>query len=303
MPVWLRRTLRVLAVVVVLAGIAYYWFLVEDHPPDRGQFHIDMAEVRRLANSLPGAKPQSIGVEQVVVFRFPAIAVMAGDNWTILDIPVFSYQLDRATIIDTAMDAKLSKDAGASTFDPEAYARMSKALAQASLILITHEHPDHIGGLTAQPDLARVLRATRLTREQVDHPQRMSPAAFPSGALTGYQPLQYHRYTAIAPGVVLIKSPGHSPGSQMVFVQEADGVEVLFLGDVAWQIQNIEQVRERPRLVTQFFLKEDRTAVFLELAELNRLGKAEPRVHLVPGHDGKVVAALAEQKVLRLGFE
>lgn len=303
MRVWLRRTLNVLAAVLVLLGIAYYWFLVEDHAPAGGQFHIDLAEVRRLANSLPGTKPQSIGVEQVSVFRFPAISVMSGDNWRMLDIPVFSYQLDHSTIIDTAMDEKLSKDAGTSSFDPAAYERMRNALAQASLILLTHEHPDHIGGLTAQPDLARVLLKTRLTREQVDHPERMSPAAWPAGALTGYQPLPYDRYAAIAPGVVLIKSPGHSPGSQMVFVQKADGVEVLFLGDVAWQIQNVERVRERPRMVTQFLLKEDRAAVFSELAELNRLSKAEPQVHLVPGHDGKVVAALAEQKVLRQGFE
>jgi len=304
-PRWLRRLLIALAIVVVLAAPAYYWFLIEDSPPSSGHYSIDIAEVRRLASSRPGSKPLAIHVEQVNLFRAPHIIVMAGAPWAKVDLPVFSYQLvypDRTAIIDTAMDEKLAKDAGADATDSAAYQRVSRAISQAALILLTHEHPDHIGGLTVQPDLARVLGNTRLTQEQVDHPERMKPAAFPTGALDHYEPLHYDQLFAISPGVVLIKSPGHSPGSQMIYVQKADGTEVLFLGDVAWQWPNVEQIRERSRLATRFFLEEDRTAVFLELAELNRLNKAEPRLHMVPGHDGRVIAALTQQQILKAGF-
>jgi glyoxylase-like metal-dependent hydrolase (beta-lactamase superfamily II) len=302
----MRRVAIALGVLLVVVGLAYYWLIIESHALTRGRFSIDMAEVRRLASSLPGEKPQDIRVEQVAAFKFPATAIMAGDGWAQRDVPVFSYQLeypDHTAIIDTAMDEKTSKTGGAANFDPAAYARMSTALGKASLILITHEHSDHLAGLAAQPNLAQILKATRLTREQRDHPERMAPASFPAGALDDYQPLAYDRYRAIAPGIVLIKSPGHTPGSQMIFVQKADGAEILFIGDVAWQSQNIDKVRERARLVTWYFLNEDRDAVLLELAELHRLREAEPQLRLIPGHDGTVVNSLIEQKLVSRGFQ
>lgn len=306
MRVWLRRTLKGAGIFVVIASPAYYWLFLESHVPSSGHYNIDMTEVRRLAASNPGADPEAVHVEEVAAFRFPAAAIMAGSGWSSRTMPVFSYQViypDRTIVIDTAMDERLSNSMGVDSFDKAAYQRMTKGIASASLLVLTHEHPDHIGGLTVQPDLARVLKITRLTREQVNHPEKMDPAAFPPGALSGYQPLDYGPYFALAPGVVLIKSPGHTPGSQMVFVRKADGTEILFLGDVAWQFENVEQVRERPRLGTLFLLKEDRDAVLLELQELNRISKAEPHLHMVPGHDGRVVQNLVDQSVLVRGFE
>ena len=88
-------------------------------------------------------------------------------------------------------------------------------MSTATQIVITHEHMDHIGGLTTHADLARVLPKAKLTREQLSEPERSLPARFPERALDGYQPLVYEQYHAIAPGVVLIKAPGHTPGSQM----------------------------------------------------------------------------------------
>lgn len=303
---WKRILIAVVGVLLIVGGGAYYCLIVESHMPADAHFELDMNKVRALADGMPGDRPVEIQVEKVAQFTFPATAVVAGDGWSSSYLPVFSYQLvypdGRTGIVDTAL-SKVQGGDNLTDFDPAAYDRMETAIGRASFILLTHEHMDHIGGLAAYPKLTNIISSVDMTKEQIDHPERSAPVVIAKDILGQFKPVVYDQYLAIAPGVVLIKAPGHSPGSQIVYVRKQDGTEVLLIGDVAWHFRNIEVERERARLVTQFFLKEDRHAVFGELKALHELHAAEPNLSIMPGHDGEMEAALVKSGVFTEGFK
>jgi glyoxylase-like metal-dependent hydrolase (beta-lactamase superfamily II) len=293
MPRWLRITLTVAVLLLVVGSGAYYWFIGDGNPPANVQaYGFDLAAVRAKAEELPGGKASEVRVEKVGSFTFPAVAAVGGDSWGALPMAAYSYQVVLPTdtvIIDTAFDAALGAVVGA-RIDDDAYARMEMAMAAATQIVITHEHSDHIGGILAYDDPQGIARALRLNSEQVASLPRYG-LTWPA-ELSDYAPIDYPDMLAIAPGVVLIRAPGHTPGSQLVYVKCEDGRELLFIGDIGWTDRNIDSGKGRPRLVSQFLLQEDRDAVFAELAMLKALREAEPALVIVPGHDVAAIDAL-----------
>jgi glyoxylase-like metal-dependent hydrolase (beta-lactamase superfamily II) len=95
----------------------------------------------------------------------------------------------------------------------------------------------------------------------------------------------FPRLEQFAPGLVAIKTPGHTPGHLMFFIHTADGREILYVGDLVWSYRNIETGRSRPRAVARLYLGEDSTAVADQLRAVMTFATAHPDVEIVVSHD------------------
>ena len=298
-----KRVLVALTLAIVALVAAYYWLLIDNRMPE-GRFDLDIAAVRNAAATLPGALPATIEVETVSHTLVPHIAMVSGTDWSQIDTPRNVYRVvfpDKTLIIDTGWDAATARAEKVDSFDASAFARIAAAMRGAAIIVVTHEHGDHLGGLLTSPDYRTLLPKALITREQFDSP-KVRPLVWPGDSRKWLHPLVYDRYHVIAPGVVLIKAPGHTPGSQLIYVRRDDGREYLFVGDVASEAEHIRRERSRSRLVDDWMVGSDRHAVLLQIAALHRLQLAEPTLAMVPGHDAVAVADFEHGGLLKRGF-
>jgi glyoxylase-like metal-dependent hydrolase (beta-lactamase superfamily II) len=311
MPGWLRIVLIVVAllIAVVLGGWYYAWG--REAVPETTTYPLDIVELRRLARSLPGERPIRINHAQLTEASLPIGVVFA---WKSLSVPLpfthGAYQIvypDGFGMIDAGLDeaaARAMAQGQEISYSNEAYAAIERGLAAARWIVITHEHVDHVGGIASYATPMDLVGRLHLTPEQLANASEVSGIPEVSPALReALQPLAYDHYHALAPGVVLIEAPGHTPGSQMVFVQLADGREVIFLGDVAWHLDQIRQLWYRPRLVTDYSLHENREQVMGEFRALHDLMQAEPDLTLLVSHDVAQRAELIRSGLLGDRFE
>jgi glyoxylase-like metal-dependent hydrolase (beta-lactamase superfamily II) len=255
--------------------------------------------LRRAAKAVPGALPENVRVLAFNWSRGLASGVVEGasnDSVGRANV-VFQIRYPKGWImVDAGMDQEIANNPP--RFSLERYQRIQLALRDARLIVITHEHYDHIEGVLRSPYLAQVQPKTMLNRAQV---QTLMAGSNPgnitldSATAARYLVVDYDRLLPIAPGAVLIKAPGHTPGSQMVFVRTAGGREVVLAGDVAWAMAGVESNRQKPEAVSER-LRENREQIAPEVAWLH--GLAAQGVAVVVSHDDASVAALVRQGVL-----
>src|SRR5579884_769666 len=133
----------------------------------------DIAAVRQTASLIPGDKPLRINVVKFAESRRTR-------NFSVKGAPKepsiqarTAFQVvyrDGTVMVDSGMDLQVHKFFGRGQEEPyfaDANARVQQALRAAKLIVMTHEHGDHVAGVIRTPFFNELAPKTILTRAQV----------------------------------------------------------------------------------------------------------------------------------------
>ncbi|MFN7180885.1 MBL fold metallo-hydrolase [Hyphomonas sp.] len=305
----MRKVLIGLGVVVLILLGAGWWLLLSgSKAPAKAPGVMDLAGWRALVAADAGQGPERIGWLEIGHAPFPSFAVQAGRFEGPVEMSFNSVQLswpDRYILIDTAVDEALVMGmAKGASFDVAAYDRMLTAISGAEQVVITHEHPDHVIGIARHPDPAGIAPNLSITELQRAALGKFAPPEGLADEIAHAQTLDFSQPVRIAPGVVVAPMAGHSPGSQVIYVQSAAGAEYLFIGDIAWTMRNIEELTTRPVLLNFMIFDppEVRERVLAQLSGLHELLMTEPGLTIVPAHDRVYLGGLLADGRLAEGF-
>ncbi len=264
-------------------------------------FDVDLTELRALAHVMPGPLPVALnGVKFAASIR-PRKFVIDGGDETPVSMPRTAYQLvyaDSTVMLDAGMDKATHDSFGeGEPYDNAAFRRLKSALDSARMIVLTHYHADHVGGVVTADNSDALARKTIATPDtlslMMNNPHRPH-LKIDDRQAAQFIALDYRRYLPLAPGLVLIKAAGHSPDMQMIFLKLQSGREILHSVDAAWNMDNIRAVKGKAAP----WVKEDVPTVLAQLAWLNGLTQREPSLEIIVTHDGKSFDDLVDRGVI-----
>ncbi|NLR72945.1 MBL fold metallo-hydrolase [Novosphingobium sp. ERN07] len=286
------RFSKAVVVLLILAGFAYYWLLVNAGPSGIPARPFDIAALRAAADAKAGAKPTAIRFVTLATRRIPSATLAAGTGLRQITSGVIAWHIDTPNggiVVDPGLSPPDAKAMSFSHYNNAAMALVDRWMDRAELILFTHSHIDHVGLFLDHPRFDSIVDKAIVTpkmlggisalwRENGSHISKTRKLA----------PVE-----AVAPGVVIIQTPGHTPGSQMIYVQLANGREYILTGDTASLAPNFERATPRSRLVADILAPEDRPAVIGWLKGLKALKERNKSLVLLPSHDADWLATNA----------
>ena len=247
----IMRVLPVVALAFLIAGCA------SRKAPPAPDITAPAISVDR--DALPGG---TLRVLPVAMTQAPGHLVVQGADSAVQQLPVFVYVFEHPTqgvvLIDAGFPRRTSVDfasyPGRSqaktlglSMDPGGAAvdRLSDAgleAAAVSHVVLTHMHPDHVGGIEDFPGATLVVTSDEwAAREKggalgkpdtspfVDH-AKIDQVALDQGA---FGPFAAHRDLFGDGSLLILDTPGHTAGHVSVLLN-LRGTTFLFTGDAAW---------------------------------------------------------------------
>ena len=276
--------------------------------PTDSLWSVRLDEIRQVAAMIPGRRALRINVLKFAESRRSKKFSVQGapDEPSVQARTVFQVVFAEGTVmIDSGMDEQVHRFFGRGVIEPyypDAARQVGRALRSARAIIITHEHGDHVAGVIRTPLIAELAPKTLLTRTQIQalesDPQMPEIKITPDMA-SRYNVVEYEKFLPFGPGVTLIKAPGHTPGSQMVYVALESGREYLFIGDTAWHMDGVRLIKGKDAP----WIQEDQAALLAQLTWLNELYRAETNFFIIASHDDEERQELISKGVLGDGLE
>ncbi len=297
-----------LLAVIVAAGLQHSFAANTDDliPRESAPYPANLLQrVRQAATTVPGELAEAINFVKVAESHRTYAAVIEGGSEDPFISARSAFQIvypDGSIMLDSGMDETVHRFYGFGRVEPywpDVNDTVQAALRRAQLIIITHEHGDHVAGVLRSDYRDELAPKTILTKDQIRTlslaPQLPEISLTPAQA-RDYIVVDYELILPVAPGVVLIKSPGHTHGHQMVYVQLAGGQEFLFIGDIGWSLDNITELKLRPA-ATIARVKEDPQALMHQMTWIKQVMDADGLI-VVPSHDDRLLTRYAEEGLL-----
>ncbi|HLH09050.1 MAG TPA: MBL fold metallo-hydrolase [Terriglobales bacterium] len=302
----IRKTCLLLAILGFIAPTVFGQSSQNQTP--EAPWSAQIEQIRQVARMIPGRRALRINALKFAEsHRSKKFSVQgAADEPSIQARTVFQIVFPDGTVmIDSGMDEQVHRFFGRGTIEPyyaDAAKQVERALLNARSIIITHEHGDHVAGVIRTEHLAEIAPKTLLTRAQVEgletNPQMPEIKITPETA-SRYNVVDYDKYLPFGPGIALIRAPGHTPGSQMVYVALESGREYLFIADTAWHMDSVRLIKGKAAP----WVKEDEPAILAQLKWLRGLSETEKKLYIVASHDEDERKDLIAKGVLGDGLE
>jgi hypothetical protein len=254
---------------LLIFGIPYYWFMLDNSAPPAKAHPIEIAQLRSLAKAGRKTAPVAIRFERVASQTVMGNRIAAGMGLRAIRLHTFAYMLDYGegapVLIGTGLTRADARRFDHQSFGEKAQARINMALTGARAVVPLALTPEQLGGLRKLEEAGQAKALDDDFARQQEADRKGAP----------------HR---VAPGVAIIPTPQFQQGSRMVYARLANGREYLFAGELAPTYRNWHDLRLPARFVTDMGRREDRQAILSWLMTIRALKQQAPDLVVVPGH-------------------